>query len=68
MSSYIRNLFVYFESVLHPANGWADNRDEKKKRRTEKPAHVSFLQPSPEGFNIRASAKKQDKLRRNPAP
>lgn len=66
MNIYLRNLFVYFENVLHPASGWSDGNPEKRKRKTKR---TSTLQVSPECFNIRGgTAKKQDKLRRNPAP
>ena len=64
MNTYLRHLFVYFENALHPAGGL--DQGEKKKRRTKK---FTSLQASPECFNIRGGAvKKQDKLRRNPAP
>jgi len=64
MNTYLRHLFVYFENVLHPAGGW--EQGEKKKRRNKK---IASLHASPECFNIRGGAlKKQDKLRRNPAP
>ena len=66
MNNYIRNLIIYFENVLHPAAGWADNLSEKKKRKAKKNID---LKSSPECFNIRGgSVKKQDKLRPNPAP
>jgi len=65
MSSCLHNLFTYFENVMHPASGWAKSSGEKRKRRSQK-SSVSSV--SPECFNMRASAKKQDKLRRNPAP
>ena len=67
MNNCLQSIFVYFENVLHPASGWANSNGEKKKRRSQKSPN-STLQPSPEGFNMRASAKKQDKTRRNPAP
>ena len=67
VNSCLRNLFVYFEGVLHPASGWSDNKGEKKKRKAQKLPDVSF-QPSPDCFNVRGIAKKQDKMRRNPAP
>jgi hypothetical protein len=67
MNSCLRSLFIYFEGVLHPASGWAEHKTEKRKRRAQKSPHSSF-QPSPDHFNMRASAKKQDKSRRNPAP
>ena len=66
MTNYLRNLIVYFENVLHPASGSSEANADKRKRRTRK---GGSLQASPECFNIRGGAlKKQDKLRRNPAP
>jgi hypothetical protein len=65
MNNYLRSLFDYFENVLHPASGWSDNA-EKRKRKTRK---NGSMQASPDSFNTRAGvSKKQDKLRRNPAP
>jgi hypothetical protein len=66
MNTCIRSLIVYFEQVLHPASGWAERNSEKKKRRSKSIDDYSFT--SPESFNTRGLAKKQDKLRRNPAP
>jgi hypothetical protein len=60
----LRNLFVYFENVLHPASGWSDN-SMKRKRVSKKD---NSLQSSPECFNLRGTSKKQDKIRRSPAP
>jgi len=69
MNICLRNLFVYFESVLHPAGGASERQAEKKKRRTTTVNVSNYItQPSPDGFNMRAVAKKQDKVRRNPAP
>jgi hypothetical protein len=65
MNIYLRNLFGYFENVLHPAGGKEDVA-EKRKRKLSK---NSILQHSPECYNTRAAViKKQDKSRRNPAP
>ena len=66
MNFCFRHLKGYFDTVLHPASGWADSKEEKRKRKSQKMAGSS--QSSPDCINIRASAKKQDKLRRNPAP
>lgn len=66
MNSCLQNFFTYFDNVLHPASGWSNN-GQKRKRKNEK--QVGNTNPSsPESFNMRAVAKKQDKLRRNPAP
>jgi hypothetical protein len=63
--NYLRNLFLYFENVLHPASGWSDGSSTKRKRTSKK---NNSSQASPECFNLRAVAKKQDKIRRSPAP
>lgn len=66
MNTYLRNLFVYFENVLHPAAGWSGNDPDKRKKNNKK---TNSLQASPDGFNLRGGlVKKQDKQRRNPAP
>jgi hypothetical protein len=64
MNTYLRCIFAYFENVLHPAAGWS-TESEKRKRKSDKADH--FL-PSPECFNVRGISKKNDKVRRNPAP
>jgi hypothetical protein len=63
--NYLRSLFIYFENVLHPASGWSDGNSTKRKRTTRK---VSSFQSSPECINLRGVIKKQDKVRRSPAP
>lgn len=65
MQSYLRGIITYFETVLHPASGWADSKTDKRPKARKA---VSSLQPTPECFNMRGVAKKGDKLRRNPAP
>lgn len=66
MNNYLRHLIGYFENVFHPAGAWSSgNTIEKTKRKAKK----SKQYISPDGFNIRGGIlKKQDKLRRNPAP
>jgi hypothetical protein len=64
--NYLRHLFIYFENVLHPASGWSDSASTKRKPVSRK---SSFSQNSPECFNLRGGViKKQDKVRRSPAP
>ena len=63
--NYLRNLFIYFENVLHPASGWSDGQVTKRKRISQK---NGYSQTSPECFNLRGVMKKQDKVRRSPAP
>ncbi len=64
MHNYLRHLLVYVEQVLHPAGGATEDA-EKRKRKTRK---TTSQQLSPESYHIRGSVKKQDKVRRNPAP
>ncbi len=65
MNAYLRHLIVYFENVIHPASAWSDYSDKRKKRTIK----LNELQQSPESFNIRGgNLKKQEKLRRSPAP
>jgi hypothetical protein len=62
----LRHLFIYFENVLHPASGWSDSNSLKRKRISRK---INYSQTSPECFNLRGGViKKQDKVRRSPAP
>jgi hypothetical protein len=63
--NYLRHLFIYFENVLHPASGWSDGSSAKRKKISRK---NNSMQASPECFNLRGVAKKQDKVRRSPAP
>lgn len=66
MTTYFRYLFICFENVLHPASGWDTNGAKRKRKNT---STGSSLQASPECYNVRGgSLKKQEKLRRNPAP
>jgi hypothetical protein len=67
MVRYFRSLFDLFENVLHPASGWADSNTEKRKKKAAR-LTAGALTVSPECYNIRGASKKQDKLRRNPAP
>jgi hypothetical protein len=67
VNTYLRSLIIYFENVIHPASGWATDKNGagKKKRRTKRSGSDAA---SPESFNIRGASKKQNKFRFNPAP
>lgn len=65
MNTYLRNLIVYFENVLHPASGWSEHGSDKRKRKGKK---MQAELNSPESFNLRGVLKKQDKQRLSPAP
>jgi hypothetical protein len=63
MNTYLHSFITYFENVIHPA-GKSD--PQKAKPRSSKATYQ--LQTSPDSLNIRASVRKQDSVRRNPAP
>ena len=66
MNNCIRNLLSYFESVIHPAGGSGELAPKPRKKNFK---NNTSLLSSPESVNIRGAVmKKQDKLRRNPAP
>jgi hypothetical protein len=65
MNTYLRSLIVYFEHVLHPAAGSSESNPDRKSRKKRR---SSVLSASPESYNMRGVQKKQDPLRRNPAP
>jgi hypothetical protein len=66
MNNCIRSLLNYFESVIHPAGGSGEPAPKPRKKNTKS---TESIFSSPESVNIRgAIMKKQDKLRRNPAP
>ena len=68
MNLCLRNLFSYFENVLHPAEGSLENNNTGKTKKKTK-INGSPLYTSPESVNIRGGViKKQDKIKRNPAP
>jgi hypothetical protein len=69
MYTYLLNLFTYFEHAFHPAGPRSSSSSTPEKRKTRTAVKGHALNLSPDGFNIRGSvSKKQDKLRRNPAP
>jgi hypothetical protein len=68
MNTCLRNLFSYFENVLHPAEGSLENSNSGKTKKKSKMGNTPRY-TSPESVNIRGGIiKKQDKVKRNPAP
>ncbi len=67
MYTYLQDLIQYVEQVLYPPTGgntWENGKAKKKK------ISDNFIRTSsPESSNIRGGLiKKQEKIRRNPAP
>jgi hypothetical protein len=64
MNTYLHNVMLYFEQVVHPAGG--KSVAEKRKKRSS--ASTVFPRATPDSMNIRDLYKRQDGFRRNPAP
>lgn len=64
MNNYLHDLFTYFENTVHPAAG-KESLSKKKKGSSQQ---TYQLQASPDCFNMRSTVRKQDSIRRNPAP
>jgi len=64
MNTFLHQFVTYFETSLHPA---AAKNDVKKTKQSSSKQTYQFG-TSPDCLNRRASATKQDTVRRNPAP
>jgi len=70
MNRYIRRLFVRFETIAHPAGSWLRSGAEASQKGKSKKSNSTIVNPpSPDSFNVRGkSGKKNDNIRRTPAP
>jgi hypothetical protein len=70
MNRYLRKLFVRFETIAHPASGWLRSGAEAPQKGKSKKSNSTIIRPiSPDSFNVRGrSDKKNDNIRRTPAP
>lgn len=67
MKTFFERLFVHFDFMSHPASGSLNNKDVQRKKKTKRSGSSNIL--SPECCNMRGPLqKKQDYLRRTPAP
>jgi hypothetical protein len=66
MKTIIDRILCSFHSIAHPANGWL--RSENNPQRKRKSKKGVDLAPSPDCFDVRAGGKKQQSIRKNPAP
>jgi hypothetical protein len=64
MNNYLHEFFTYFENAVHHAAP-KESLSKKKKRNSQQ---TYQLQASPDCFNMRSTVRKQDSIRRNPAP
>ena len=67
MKTFFEKLFVHFEAIAHPAGGKKEKNEGSTKGKAPQSASRATL--SPDSYYMRSpSAKKQNNLRRNPAP
>lgn len=64
MNTYLHSFLNYFEQVIHPAAG----KDEMQKNKRRNSKTLPQIITSPDSLNMRASLRKHDNVRRNPAP
>lgn len=64
MNIYLHSFLNYFDQVIHPAAG----KDEMQKSKRRNTKILPQFMASPDSLNMRASIRKQDNVRRNPAP
>lgn len=66
MKTILERLLFSFHYIAHPANGWLrPDQSEQRKRKSKKNFSAA---PSPDSFDVRAGGKKQQSIRKNPAP
>lgn len=68
MKTFIEKLILHIDSIAHPSGIWLPQKTEsQRKRKTTQPVSIKNA-VSPDCFNMRSPSKKQQQLRRTPAP
>lgn len=64
MNNFLNDFLHYFENVIDPLVG----KSEVQKNKSANNKEANQFYSSPDCMNIRASVRKNDNVRRNPAP
>ena len=64
MKTFLEKLLIRFDLISHPAAGSGSNKEGQRKRKGGR----NNMNLSPESYNLRSNSKKQNMLRRTPAP
>jgi hypothetical protein len=68
MKTFFEKLILHFDSIAHPSGGWLPQKAENtRKRKTAQPISIKNA-VSPDCVAMRSSSKKQQQMRRTPAP
>ncbi len=67
MKTIFEKLLLRFDSITHPSGGWLSHKVENQRKRKTQPISIKNA-VSPDCFNMRSPSKKQQQLRRTPAP
>ena len=68
MKTFFEKLLLHIEFMSHPSGGWLPQKAEAQRKRKTVPAISIKNAISPDCYNMRSPSKKQQQLRRTPAP
>jgi hypothetical protein len=67
MKTFFEKLILHIDSITHPSGGWLALKNESSRKRKATPISIKNA-VSPDCFAMRSPSKKQQQLRRTPAP
>lgn len=67
MKTIFEKLILRFDAIAHPSGAWLLQKTESQRKRKTQPVSIKNA-VSPDCFNMRSPSKKQQQLRRTPAP
>lgn len=67
MKTFLEKLILHIEFISHPSGSWLAPKNEGQRKRKAQPVSIKNA-VSPDCFNMRSPSKKQQQLRRTPAP
>jgi len=67
MKTFFEKLILHIDSITHPSGGWLSQKSEGNRKQKVQPISIKNAM-SPDCFNMRSASKKQQQMRRTPAP
>lgn len=68
MKTLIEKLILHMDAITHPSGGWLTSKTESQRKLKTTPVVSIKNAVSPDCYNMRSPSKKQQQLRRTPAP
>ena len=68
MKTFLEKLILHIDLITHPAGGRLTQKTESQRKRKNNPSISIKNSVSPDCFAMRSPSKKQQQLRRTPAP